>query len=89
MIFRRMEMKQPMTFRRVCLTTLISGLLLSGTAAQGKEWKSRTITTEGRYEPWKLTLPGASWVFLHPYEWKTCANAWELNANWCYGTGTS
>lgn len=51
-------MKQPMTFRRIFLTTLISGLLLSGTVAEAKEWKSITIATEGSYEPWNLTLPG-------------------------------
>ncbi|ERK18416.1 MAG: transporter substrate-binding domain-containing protein [Pantoea sp.] len=46
------------TFRRFCLTTLFSSLLLSGVAAQAKEWKSITIATEGSYEPWNLTLPG-------------------------------
>jgi octopine/nopaline transport system substrate-binding protein len=32
--------------------------MISGVAAQAKEWKSITIATEGSYEPWNLTLPG-------------------------------
>ena len=51
-------MTHPLTLRRLCLTTLVSSLLLCGVSAQAKEWKSITIATEGSYEPWNLTLPG-------------------------------
>ncbi len=51
-------MTQRAPIRRFCLTTLFASLLLSGAAAQAKEWKSITIATEGSYEPWNLTLPG-------------------------------
>ncbi|MGP4130013.1 transporter substrate-binding domain-containing protein [Pantoea tagorei] len=51
-------MTQRAPIRRFCLTTLFATLLLTGAAAQAKEWKSITIATEGSYEPWNLTLPG-------------------------------
>jgi len=44
-------MTHPLTLRRLCLTTLVSSLLLCGVSAQAKEWKSITIATEGSYEP--------------------------------------
>jgi hypothetical protein len=44
---RRIIMKQSITFRQVCLTTLFSGLLLCGSTVNAKEWKSITIATEG------------------------------------------
>ncbi|MDQ1211763.1 transporter substrate-binding domain-containing protein [Pantoea anthophila] len=66
-------MTHPLTLRRLCLTTLVSSLLLCGVSAQAKEWKSITIATEGSYEPWNLTLPGGKLGGFEP----------ELMANLC------
>jgi octopine/nopaline transport system substrate-binding protein len=63
---RRIIMKQRTTFRGICLTTLLSGLLLSAGSAYAKEWKSITIATEGGYEPWNLTLPGGKLSGFEP-----------------------
>lgn len=70
-------MKQSITFRQVCLTTLFSGLLLCGSTVNAKEWKSITIATEGGYEPWNLTLPGGKLSGFEP----------ELMANLCQRMG--
>lgn len=59
-------MKQRITLRKICLTTLCSGLLLCGSTAGAKEWKSITIATEGGYEPWNLTLPGGKLSGFEP-----------------------
>ncbi len=59
-------MKQRTTFRGICLTTLLSGLLLSAAGVQAKEWSSITIATEGGYEPWNLTLPGGKLSGFEP-----------------------
>ena len=70
-------MKQSITFRQICLTTLFSGLLLCGSTVNAKEWKSITIATEGGYEPWNLTLPGGKLSGFEP----------ELMANLCQRMG--
>jgi octopine/nopaline transport system substrate-binding protein len=52
--------------RQLCLTFLLSGLLLCGGTVGAKEWKSITIATEGGYEPWNLTLPGGKLSGFEP-----------------------
>lgn len=59
-------MKQHIPFRRTCLITLFSGLLLCSVGTTAKEWKSITIATEGGYKPWNLTLPGGELSGFEP-----------------------
>ncbi|MRS16059.1 transporter substrate-binding domain-containing protein [Enterobacteriaceae bacterium RIT691] len=71
-------MKPRIDLRKICLTTLFSGLLLCGSTAGAKEWKSITIATEGGYEPWNLTLPGGKLSGFEP----------ELMTDLCKRMGT-
>jgi octopine/nopaline transport system substrate-binding protein len=53
------------TNHRWAMAILSAALLATGTA-QGKEWSSVNIATEGSYEPWNLTLPGGKLSGFEP-----------------------
>ncbi|MDZ7278982.1 transporter substrate-binding domain-containing protein [Pantoea eucrina] len=63
------------SIRRVCLSVLLAGLLVSAMSAQAQPL---TIATEGSYEPWNLTLPGGALGGFEP----------ELMTDLCKRMGT-
>ncbi len=59
-------MKYHHRFTGMLVASVLGAAILAALPAQGKEWKSVTIATEGSYEPWNLTLPGGKLSGFEP-----------------------
>ena len=59
-------MKYHHRFTGMLVAGVLGAAFLAALPAQGKEWKSVTIATEGSYEPWNLTLPGGKLSGFEP-----------------------
>ncbi len=59
-------MKYHHRFAGILVASVLGAAVFAALPAQGKEWKSVTIATEGSYEPWNLTLPGGKLSGFEP-----------------------